>query len=353
MAADAGNGRFFTVDPLTSASFGGRISLAETSTLDSAVCALESSPALLVQALYDAGGLLYLSGLNEISTEPGLLTRLSHLFGPEVEDYEQTLTERSKIHPEWPQILQITNMPPSCQMPPVPPDPPLTAAGGLPVKFPHRRGWHTDQSFRRPPPDISLFYAVIPSPPGQGQTLYADAAGAYDTLPADLKATVEALEGIHAIPGIGRAEYAVKPGETPKPLLPHQWPQRQPVVRTHPVTGRRSLYLCEAGQMDWIDGPFVGMEPGPEGDGAELLYDLMMHITQPKFTYVHEWSQGDLLIWDNRNLLHCATWYDAQNHQRLMWRTTTRGNPGELYSGEGRSWLPEDDARPMAGLDND
>jgi len=52
-------------------------------------------------------------------------------------------------------------------------------------------------------------------------------------------------------------------------------------------------------------------------------------------------------------LLHCATWYDAQNHQRLMWRTTTRGNPGELYSGEGRSWLPEDDARPMAGLDND
>lgn len=103
--------------------------------------------------------------------------------------------------------------------------------------------------------------------------------------------------------------------------------------------------------MDWIDGPFVGMEPGPEGDGAELLYELMMHITQPKFTYVHEWSQGDLLIWDNRNLLHCATWYDAQNHQRLMWRTTARGNPGELYSGEGRSWLPEDDARPMTGLD--
>ena len=105
--------------------------------------------------------------------------------------------------------------------------------------------------------------------------------------------------------------------------------------------------------MDWIDGPFVGMESGPEGEGAELLYDLMMHITQPKFTYVHEWSQGDLLIWDNRNLLHCATWYDAENHQRLMWRTTTRGNPGELYSGEVRSWLPEDDAQPMAGLDND
>ena len=193
MNADSGYRRFFTVDPLTSASFGRRISLAETSSLDSAVCALESSPALLVQALYDAGGLLYLSGLNEISTEPGLLSRLSQFFGPEVENYKQTLTEQKKIHPEFPEILQITNMSPSFQVPPARPDPPLTPAGRLPVKFPHRRGWHTDQSFRRPPPDISLFYAVIPSPPGQGQTLYADAAGAYDALSADLKATVEVL----------------------------------------------------------------------------------------------------------------------------------------------------------------
>ena len=353
MSVDPGQGSFFTVDPLDNATFGGRICLAGTSSLDSAVRTFESSPELLANVLYDAGGLLYLSGLNEISAEPELLSRLSQLFGPEVENYKQTLTEEKKIHPEFPEILQITNMAPSYQLPPAQPDPILTPAGGLPVEFPHRRGWHTDQSFRRPPPDISLFYAVIPSPPGQGQTLYADAAGAYDALSADLKTRVEVLEGIHAIPGIGRAEYAVRAGETPKPLLPHQCPQRQPVVRTHPVTGRRSLYLCEAGQMDWIDGPFVGMEPGIKGDGAELLYELMMHITQPKFTYVHEWSEGDLLIWDNRNLLHCATWYDAENHQRLMWRTTTRGNPGELYSGEVRSWLPEDDAQPMTGLDTD
>ena len=191
MNLDAGNGRLFTVDPLTSASFGGRISFAGTSPLDSAVCALESSPALLVQAFYGTGGLLHLPGLDDIHTEPGLLTRLSRLFGPEVENYEQTLTEQKKIHPEFPEILQITNMPPSCQMPPAQPDPPLTPAGGLPVSFPQRRGWHTDQSFRRPPPDISLFYAVLPSPPGQGQTLYADAASAYDALSVDLKSTVE------------------------------------------------------------------------------------------------------------------------------------------------------------------
>ena len=84
MNADSGYGRIFTVDPLTSASFGGRISLTEASPLDLAVCARESSPCSLAQALYDAGGLLYLSGLNDISAEPGLLTRLSRFFGPEV-----------------------------------------------------------------------------------------------------------------------------------------------------------------------------------------------------------------------------------------------------------------------------
>ena len=86
MNVDKGHRNFLTVDPLANATFGGRISLAGKSSLDSTVCALESSPALLAQVFYDAGGLLYLSGLNEISTEPGLLTRLSRLFGPEVED---------------------------------------------------------------------------------------------------------------------------------------------------------------------------------------------------------------------------------------------------------------------------
>jgi alpha-ketoglutarate-dependent taurine dioxygenase len=112
------------------------------------------------------------------------------------------------------------------------------------------------------------------------------------------------------------------------------------VVRTHPVTGKKALYLCERSQMDWFDGPFVGLQPGPYGDGAKLLDELMAHYTRPEFIYVHEWTQGDVLVWDNRCLVHTATWYDADKEQRMMWRTTVRGNPGAIYAGEEKSWVP-------------
>jgi taurine dioxygenase len=215
----------------------------------------------------------------------------------------------------------------------------LTAEGKLPIRFPHRRGWHTDQSFRRPPPDISLFLAVVPSPRDQGQTLFADGTAAYEALPEDLKALVEDLEGLHVMPGCGRAEQDVRAGKTPDLLMPHERPQRQPVVRVHPVTAKRALYLCEGGQMDWLEGPLVGYEPGPDGEGAALLYRLMHHYTGPDFTYAHHWTKGDLVIYDNRSLIHSATWYDAEAHERVMWRTTVHGNPGPLYDGEKKSWI--------------
>ena len=70
----------------------------------------------------------------------------------------------------------VTNMVPVNRPPPKRPDPPLTADGRLPVQYPHRKGWHTDQSYRRPPPDISLFYAVTPVARERGQTLFANGA---------------------------------------------------------------------------------------------------------------------------------------------------------------------------------
>ena len=326
---------------LPDTSFGAVVRLTHDNDLAAAVAALEAEPSLLPDAFNAAGGLLVLPALHGIVETPELLLRLSRLFGPEVEDYRPTHTERGMIHGDVPQIYIVSNLPPANLAPPARPTPPRTADGGLPVQFPQRRGWHTDQSFRRPPPDISLFYAVEPAPRGEGQTLYADAAGAYDALPPRLQMRVRDLVGIHAKPSTGRAEYAVRAGETPLPLEPHQLPQRQPVVRVHPVTGRRSLYLCEAGQMDWVDGPFVGMTPGPDGDGAALLYELMTHITQPRFTYAHQWSAADLVVYDNRCTLHCATWFDAARHGRVMWRTTVFGNPGAEYAGERRSWIPE------------
>lgn len=337
MAVNSNN---FKVRPLPGASFGGIVDFPTEADTHAAIAAAEANPDAFLDAFYAAHGFLLLKGMDAITTNPSQLVRLSSLFGSEVEDYRHTLTKQCNVHIENPKILLVSNIAPAIARVPAKPEPPLTTEGKLPVQFPHRRGWHTDQSFRRPPPDISLFYAETPAPKGQGQTLYADGIGAYDALTESMKECIEPLVGIHAAPGRGRAEYNVRAGDKPDALEPHEKPQRQPVVRVHPVTGQRALYLCEAGQMDWIDGPFEKMEPGIDGDGARLLYELMSHYTDPRFTYAHDWDAGDLVIYDNRCLIHSATWFDAETHQRRMWRTTARGNPGPLYDGERRSWLP-------------
>ncbi|CAN5160737.1 TauD/TfdA family dioxygenase [soil metagenome] len=320
--------------PLPGAAFGATVRLSRPLS--------EAMPDGLPQALADAGGLLLLPGLDEITRDPRLLVTMSYLLGPEVEDYRTLLTRVSMAHETVPEIFMVTNMVPGSRPPPLRPEPPLTADGKLPVQYPHRKGWQTDQSYRRPPPDISLFYAVSPVAKERGQTIFASGTLAYEALPADLKAKVDTLQGLHCQPGTGRGRTEAEAGKTPPAILPHQRSQPQPVVRTHPVTGRKALYLCERSQMDWFDGPFVGLEPGPYGEGARLLDALMTHYTRPEFIYVHEWTQGDVLVWDNRCLVHTATWYDADKEQRMMWRTTVRGNPGALYAGEKRSWVPEE-----------
>ena len=320
--------------PLPGAAFGATVRLAKSMA--------EEVPDNLPAVLADAGGLLLIPGLGEVTGRPELLVKLSRLFGPEVEDYRSLLTRVTMAHESVPEIFMVTNMVPGARPPPKRPDPPLTADGRLPVQYPHRTGWHTDQSYRRPPPDISLFYAVNPVARERGQTLFADGTAAYAALPAHLKARVDTLEGLHCQPGTNRTRNAVLAGQPAGEQPPTARSQRQPVVRKHPVTGRPALYLCEWGQMDWVDGPFVGLEPGPHGEGAKLLDELMAHYTRPEFVYVHEWTVGDLVVWDNRCLVHAATWYDGETEQRMMWRTTVRGNPGAIYEGEARSWMPRE-----------
>ena len=332
----------YRFESITESGFGGRLSFPGLDGRQS-VAALESEPRLLTKALAKARGLVVMPCMDAITVDPALLVRLSHLCGPIVENYRETLTTPNLIHPEVPEILVLANITPSNRQPPARPNPPLTENGDLPVQFPQRRGWHTDQSFRRPPPDISLFYAVLPCAKGEGHTMFADGEGAYAALAQDLKVQIDDLKGLHALLATGRSEEAVRNGIEPKPLMDHQRSQAQPVARVHPVTGQRALYLCEAGQMDWLEGPLVGLEPGPEGQGAELLYKLMSHLTQPRFVYAHDWDEGDLVIYDNRCLVHTATWYDVEKSDRIMWRTTVMGNPGETYAGERPSWIPEDD----------
>jgi taurine dioxygenase len=330
--------------PLPGATFGGRVAGPAARDAATLIAAAEAAPERLAGFLAEAGGLLLIQGVGAIADAPTLLVRLSRLFGPEVEDYRQTLTPGNMVHPTVPEIFVVSNVPPTNRPPPRRPEPPLTEDGKLPTRYPHRRGWHTDQSYRRPPPDISLFLAVEPVPQGQGQTLFADGAAAYDALPPAMKAQLEDLHGLHVGMSAKRDRSSVLAGETPRPLAPHERPQRQPVARVHPVTGRRALYLCEWGQMDWVEGPFEGMQPGPHGDGAALLDALLSHLTRPEFIYVHEWTAGDLVVWDNRCLVHAATWFDADTLRRVMWRTTVSGNPGPAYANETKSWLPAERA---------
>ena len=329
------SGETFNTKPLPGASFGGLIAVDDGHRF---VEAVEARPEALPAAMDTHGGFLLIRGLHAISDHAELLVRLSHPFGAEVEDYAQTSNRSNLLHPEHSQIIRISNLAPMNFDPPELPDPPRLPDGGLPVQFPQRRGWHTDQSFRRPPPDVSLFYAHQPSPKGQGQTLYADGVGAYEALPLRLKAIADELQGIHVAPFKGYGEDEIEAGKPLQVLNERDGPQPQPVVRIHPVTGKKALYLCEREQMDWVHGPFVGMEPGLHGDGAKLLYELMTTFTADAFTYAHDWDASDLVIYDNRCLIHTATWFDAQNVGRVMWRTTVWGNPGPLYEGEQRSW---------------
>ncbi len=299
----------------------------------------------VLNRFYDAGGLMVVRGLDGMANEPDQLVRVSALFGDEVENYRFTLTDPRYFHDMVPEVMVLSNLAP-CNHPP-PRRFPAEKNGRLAVRFPARTNWHTDQSYRRPPPDVSLLFGVMTPPSDQGQTLYADCHAAYDALDGETKALIGDLNGLHVASWVGRTPDDVRAGVRPRPLLAHQRPQRQPMVRRHPVTGRPALYICEEKQMDYVDGPVEGLEPGPDGEGAILIRRLLAHATQPAFTYVHEWQEGDLVIADNRSLLHAASWYDADQHDRIMWRTTVMGSPGAEYAGETKSWIPADAETPI------
>jgi alpha-ketoglutarate-dependent 2,4-dichlorophenoxyacetate dioxygenase len=176
--------------------------------------------------------------------------------------------------------------------------------------------WHSDSSFKAVPSLCSLLSGRIVPPEG-GATEFASTRAAYPSLPEPLKRRVETAVAVHDF-AWSRAQ--VRPGFFTAEERAVYPPVRHRLVRANPVNGRRALFL--GAHASHIDGL-------PIDEGRELLNTLLDHVTQPEFRYRHEWQQGDLVIWDNRCVLHRATPYDTTRHQRLMQRTTVSGNPAE------------------------
>ena len=170
------------------------------------------------------------------------------------------------------------------------------------------RLWHSDSSFKRVPARFSLLSArIIPS--WGGETQFADMRAAWDALPDRMKARLEGLICEHTqIFSRGRIGFT----DWSKEELEKMAPVPQVLVRTHPGSGRKSLYLSSHA------GRIRGME---EPEARMLLMDLTEFATQPQFVYTHSWAVGDLVMWDNRCTMHRAREYD-ETEVRDMHRTT-------------------------------
>jgi taurine dioxygenase len=193
------------------------------------------------------------------------------------------------------------------------------------------RFWHSDLSYKHEPSLLSALYALeIPLKDGKplGDTHFASTTAAYKALPEDLKQRVAGLRNIHSYRDYRLKNYAAQQDDerrgirtvqehAPTPEQLASVPDMAtPVVRVHPVTGRKGLFVNE--------GHTSHMHDMPLEDGDALLRRLYDHIIQPEFIYTHHWTPGDLLMWDNIAVQHKAT-FDYDPLPRLLYRTTVRG----------------------------
>jgi alpha-ketoglutarate-dependent 2,4-dichlorophenoxyacetate dioxygenase len=169
--------------------------------------------------------------------------------------------------------------------------------------------WHTDNSFKHVPARASLLSARV-IPPGEGDTEFADMRAAYDALPDARKKEIEDLVVEHSI-FHSRARMGIDVYTSgARTELP---PVQQVLVRRHPGSGRKALYIASHASH------VVGW---PIEKGKKLINDLLDFATQPQFVYRHKWTEGDLIIWDNRCTMHRATPYDEMAVKRILHRTT-------------------------------
>ncbi len=185
---------------------------------------------------------------------------------------------------------------------------------GRPVGNPYDGfAWHTDLSFLEHPTAYTFLYA-LETPPEGGNTEFASGFVAYESLPPDRRAELDRIQVRHSYAVLhATRKWAAPLTEEQKRRFPDVI---HPLVRTHPGTGRKALYL----------GPNTSLPLGlDEAASNRLIHELLAHAVQPDRIYAHRWQPGDLVIWDNHGLLHRATEYDRQRYRRLLHRVTVRG----------------------------
>ncbi|HYG55845.1 MAG TPA: TauD/TfdA family dioxygenase [Burkholderiales bacterium] len=211
---------------------------------------------------------------------------------------------RSSAHPE---IYRVANVDEQGNL--LPP----ASAGAKYMSL--TRLWHSDSSFREVPSKGSILHG-IEVVQGAGQTLFCDLTAVYEALDDATKQRIRGLRVVHSHEHIlgfvdGLKEIAGGKYEELPPVT-------HPLVRKHPVTGRLSLFISPH-TMEGIQGM-------NEKDGRDLLEKLTQFAIQDRFVYRHEWEKDDVIMWDNRCLMHAVMPYDANRVRRIMHRTTIVGD---------------------------
>lgn len=181
-------------------------------------------------------------------------------------------------------------------------------------------GWHSDWSFQKEPPAATLLRSEV-TPPVGGDTLFADGARAYEALSEAMKAMLAPLRAVHSASRAYGTEgvFAKETQKRTMEIIVSAEADKtvgHPLVRTHPVTGRKALFVSPVYT--------VGIEGMTAKESQAILGFLFAHMVQEAFVYRHKWRQGMLLMWDNRCTMHYADGgYDG--HLRVMHRTTVAG----------------------------
>lgn len=226
----------------------------------------------------------------------------SERFGP-LETTINSIGQEKRLHPN---LVDLSN---------TDPDDPRRLMGWDDRRMLYQSGnqlWHTDSSFK-PVPAMASLLSGRDVPPVGGETEFVSMRHAYATLP---EATKRRLDGRVVVHSILYSRSTIAPGLFDPDQERELPPVRQALVRTNPVNRKKSIYI---GSHAWY------IEDMPYDESRKLLDDLLAHTTKPELVFQHRWRQWDLVMWDNRCVLHRGRPWDAAKHARVMRRTTVAG----------------------------